>query len=126
MLVLICGLPRAGKTTMSKAYNNVLHCDDFGCAPIPIRYDICAKKVQTLSDIVVDGIYDKAEYRKKLIDSYKGDYTKCIWLDTPVEIRKTRPLYSRRCTFPFEPPTLDEGWDEIIIIRGDYEQRISK
>ena len=56
--------------------------------------------------------------RKGLLQAYKGKGTKCIWLNTPIEIKKTREGYSKNCEYFFEPPTYEEGWDEIIII-GD-------
>ena len=79
-------------------------------------------------DVVVEGIYDTAELRTELLNSYKGQGEKiCVWLDTPLDVIKSRFFHvPPKHPYPFEPPTLDEGWDEIIIIRGDDEQRISK
>ena len=115
MLTLICGHPRAGKTTYSKQFEGVckiLHLDYCG------RYGGVIQSVQHLhGDIVVEGVYNKAEQRKALIRAYHGRHTKCIWLDTPLEVRQTREGYRKHNEY-FEPPTYSEGWDEIIII-GD-------
>lgn len=112
MLILICGLPRAGKTTYSVRYKDVfpvLHLDERG-------YWGISRKVSTLSDAVVEGVYNTAEQRKKLLQNYNGIHTKCYWLNTPTEVKKTRWGYSTSCEYPFEPPTTDEGWDEVITI----------
>lgn len=127
MIILICGLPRAGKTTYSQRYVGkckIYHADDYGC---PVNaYVRISKKLNSDEDVVVEGLYNRAETRASLIAPHSKEKTICIWLDTPIEIKKTRQGYSRHCEYPFEPPTLDEGWDEIIIIRGEYEQRINR
>ena len=115
MLILICGLPRAGKTTLSKAFENdftVIHLDSCGTYRLN-RYLHVNAKAGTDENIVVDGVYNRACQRIALLRAYKGDYTKCIWMDTPTERKKTRDGYSARCELEFEPPTYDEGWNEI-------------
>lgn len=122
MLILICGLPRAGKTTYSQRYEDVIHLDTSGAFEGVIR-----RLSHRDGDVVVEGVYRHASQRKELIRTYKGEGFKCIWLDTPLEVRMSRKGWDKWCDrVPFEEPTLDEGWDEIIIIRGDDEQRISK
>ena len=121
MLTLICGLPRAGKTTYAEQFDGVIHLDKCGA------YRGVIHNVQPHhGDVVVDGVYDKRFYRECLIKAYQGNGTRCIWLDTPQEVRRTRKGWNKGCDYPFEPPTLDEGWDEIIIIRGEHEQRINR
>lgn len=119
MFTLICGLPRAGKTTYSKRFEdkcNVIHLDgDKG-------HPLCNNNA---SDIVAEGVCHTARWRKSLIQKFSGDFSKCIWLDTPSEIKKKRPGYYAKCEFYFEPPTYDEGWDEIIVIRGDDNEQCS-
>lgn len=110
----------AGKTTYSKRFEKVLHLDDFW----PKCYDRILNRVAELDDVVIDGIYNTAEQRGTLIAHYKGESPKtCIWIDTPEEIIGDR---HRRLGFhaihrPFEPPTTDEGWDEIIRIEYGKE-----
>ena len=127
MISLICGRSRSGKTTYSKQYDNVLHLDAFGI--MPRNYGRLLKAVEKADgDIVIDGIYDTAKLRAKLLKAYKGgDKKTCIWLDTPLDVIESRfAIIPSKHPYPFEPPTLDEGWDEIIIIRGEHEQRISR
>lgn len=122
MLTLICGKPRAGKTTYSERFENVIHLDTSGAYRGVIHHI-----KQTSGDVVVEGVYRTKEQRGTLIKAYNGDECRCIFLDTSDEIRRSRKGWDKYCDIhPFEPPTLDEGWDEIIIIRGEHEQRISK
>lgn len=118
MITLICGLPRSGKTTYSKIYEDtckVFHFDYYGSYIYGSikRY----KEKNPDKDIVVEGVYNMAMFRRTLIAPYKDEKTVCIWLDTPKEIKQNRPGYSKHCEYEFEPPTYDEGWDEIIVIR---------
>lgn len=113
MLTLVCGFPHAGKTTYSKQFNNVLHLDICG------RYSGVKQRISNITDdVVVDGVYDKAEYRIELIKAYKGIGARCIWLNTPKDIRAQRQGYRERKNECFEPPTYSEGWDEIEVING--------
>lgn len=120
MLTLICGMPRAGKTTYSRQFDNVIHLDG-------LSYHAVKRKVaEALGDIVVDGVYAHPQNRKSLIAAYNGKGKRCIWLDTPLEVRRTRPMWHPCPEMEFEPPTLDEGWDEIIRIRNDERDHIKR
>lgn len=112
MLILICGLPRAGKTTYSVRYKDVfpvLHLDERGYCNI-------LKKVEGLGDAVVEGVYETAKLRMELLHHYKGSERKCVWLNTPTDVKKTRRGYVSALEYPFESPTIDEGWNEVIVI----------
>ena len=120
MLTLICGMPRAGKTTYAERYDDVIHLDCLG-------HEAVLSIVQgRTADAVVEGVYFRAKERAQLVTAYKGNGKQCIWIDTPLEIRKTRPLWTPHHDMNFEEPSFDEGWDEIIIIRGDEIERLSK
>lgn len=127
MLTLICGLPRAGKTTYSERYDcKVFHLDEYG---IKLHgYLRLNKKVDVNDDenIVVEGIYNVPSQRESLIRSYRGHGARCIWLDTSVEVKKKRKGYCPSCEYSFVPPTYDEGWDEIIIIKDNIEHILDK
>lgn len=132
MLTLICGRSRAGKTTYSQRYDDVLHCDSVR-AHYGEKYPKIYELVTPQKDIVLDGLFETAKKRIGLLQAYRGDSPKqCIWLDTDIKTialrttngRSDSPKHAR--PHEFEPPTLSEGWDEIIIIRGDYEQRYSR
>ena len=125
MLTLICGLPNAGKTTFSKRYDNVIHLDDVrpqGKAPTKVIHDMVAEQ----GDVCVEGTYLVARQRRELANAYKGEWKVCIWLDTPLEECIARENRGRSKSLfhigheAFEPPTLSEGWDEIIRITN-YE-----
>lgn len=114
MLTLICGMPRAGKTTYALAnYCNIIHLDNIG-------YEAVKAKVKSIrGDVAVDGIYNHPQLRAELVQAYKGHGARCIWLDTPLEIRRTRPRWHQLHGMDFFPPTFTEGWDEIIVIKGE-------
>lgn len=129
MITLICGLPNAGKTTFSNRYENVVHFDE---CPMP-RHEIFQKIVaEATGDVYAEGVCNSKSSRGMLLNSIKNKNEKkvCIWIDTPLEVClkreesfRGRPLdmvinHSRR----FEPPTIDEGWDEIIIFRNNYTE----
>lgn len=127
MLTMICGLPNAGKTTLSYQYDNALHQDDIGTIDRIIR-----AIAQTSGDVIIEGYFGRQDERRRVISSYKGK-TKCIFLDITVdesisrENRNRHPQMLRNAARFFEPPTYDEGWDEIIVLRGDdNEQRSSR
>ena len=121
-MILICGLPNAGKTTFSQRYENVIHFDEVKGGRH--RRDKVIEMVSADNDLVVEGVYDKAKDRKHLAETSKAKNT-CIWLDVSVdECLKRESKYRQRgehlviwCAESFEPPTLDEGWDEIIILK---------
>ena len=129
-MILIIGIPNSGKTTYSARFDNVIHFDDVWSRDI---YHFLADKVKANNDICIEGVFEKAKNRKLLVEQSKCKNI-CIWLDTPIDICLERERMGRKrsehlviwANEDFEPPTLDEGWDEIIIIRGDNEQRINR
>ena len=114
-LTLICGLPNAGKTTFSSKFENVLHVDDIGTTEKLIA------AIRPLNDVIVEGVFPFARSRRKVAETAVGRRV-CIWLDTPLEECKRRENRGRsdkaleNASRLFEPPTIDEGWDEIIRI----------
>ncbi len=123
-MILITGIPNAGKTTYSQRYEGVIHYDEVEGGRH--RRDKVVEMVKADNNIVVEGVYDKAQERKRLVEASKTKNT-CIWLDVSLEeclARESR--YRKRgkhlviwASEAFEPPTYSEGWDEIIVIRGD-------
>ena len=117
MLTLICGYSRAGKTTYSQQFDNVIHLDDSYSTQFVIQ------KVKLITeDVVVEGIYYRPQERLNLIHSYKGNGFRCICLDTSKEIRNERSKHKINHEYPFLIPTYDEGWDEIYIIKDNKEK----
>lgn len=122
MITLICGHSRAGKTTYSKQFDNVIHLDDSYSTQ-----NVLQKVSRITGDVIVEGIYYRPQQRQELINVYKGDGSRCICLDTSKEVREERLGRKIKHDYPFLIPTLEEGWDEIIIIRGDDNvERISR
>lgn len=124
MLTLICGLPNAGKTTYSLQFDKPLHLDEIGSAD-----NVIDKMKQIDGDVVVEGFFGKSADRRKIRSAYSGEAV-CIFIDISVEEsirrenRNRHPNILRNASNKFEPPTLDEGWDEIRIMRGgENEQR---
>lgn len=125
MLTLICGIPNAGKTTFSQRFNNVIHFDD-----VQKTFVVC-EMVSNEDDVCVEGAFLDSRRRRKIAEAYKGKKV-CIWLNTPLdeciarENRGRQKGLFRICADGFEPPTYAEGWDEIIVIRGDEEEHITR
>ena len=135
MIIVLCGLPGSGKTTLSyelskkydaKAYSY----DDF----------LQSNKGETLKDfyqylyqqalvenIIIDTINLRVKIRLSLLKSLK-DIKKSkilIVMTTPVEecVRRNNKRQRKDCVTDsmiyylnneYEPPTFDEGWDEIL------------
>lgn len=126
-MVLIIGLPNAGKTTFSAKFPKVVHFDSIKGRGIE-RFNNVVSMVSEDNSLCVEGVYEKARERTSLVKASKEMNT-CIWLDTPVDICVQRERYGRNrsehivvwAAERFEPPTFAEGWDEIIIIRGEHD-----
>ena len=122
MLTLICGLPNAGKTTYSERFSGVIHQEDTH------DYDLCCYRAsQVQGNVCVDGIFEKAEQRRMLIERCRHQHPKvCIWIDTPLEecVERERSYRKRSVGMIllinslWERPTHEEGWDEVIHIKG--------
>ena len=121
MFTLIMGVPNAGKTTYSGKYNTVIHLDDLG-----LIERVCQKIRQMGDDVVAEGVFASSSQRKRLIDSYTGEYKRCVFLNITLDecIKREdrgRPAWLLKNAYKyFEPPTYSEGWDEIIVIGDNY------
>lgn len=119
MITLVCGLPNAGKTTY--AGDRALHLDDFR-----FGYVECNEAAQAFDEVCVEGTYNTRRRRTQFLDAVKqkGGKRVCVWVDTPLAVCLEREREGRKrgdhtvinCANQFEPPTYDEGWDEIIRI----------
>lgn len=121
-MILIIGLPDAGKTTYSAQYDNVIHMDDIIGRH---RYQKVIDAVWQDPSLVVEGVFGKAAVREQLVKA-SSQHNTCIWLDVPVEECLKREHADRQrsdhmiiwAAEDFEPPTYEEGWDEIIHINN--------
>ena len=123
-MILICGIPNAGKTTYAKRFENVINFDRVKGTKVQMLERVL-EMVKADPSVVVEGVYNKAEQRRQLVEAAGGGGT-VVWLNTPVDecvrreeaYRKRPTILVEACAKHFEPPTYSEGWDEIIII-GD-------
>ena len=128
MLTLITGIPNAGKTTYSEQFDNVIHLDDVPCRKGHghIR-TVCEMLQGTTEDVCVEGVFLIAHYRKMLVRAVGDMPKRCIWLDTPLdecirrEDRHRNTCIVKNSQAVFQPPTYDEGWDEIIVVKDGKE-----
>lgn len=120
MSILICGLSNAGKTTYSRKFDNVIHYDEVG-GTTRQRHEAIVNMAKK-QEVCVEGVYSEAFRRAELAQAIKGRKV-CIWLNTPLDVCMSRPDF--KGTRKFEPPTLAEGWNEIIIIGGNDVKSIS-
>lgn len=126
-MILIIGIPNAGKTTYSMQYENVVHLDNFTGG----KYKKCIATASNLDNACVEGVFHQRSQRERLLEAVKekGERNICIWLDTPIEeclrrereSRKRPDMITLNLFSSFQPPTLDEGWDEIQIIKWQPE-----
>ncbi len=128
-MILIIGIPNSGKTTYSKQYQNVVHFDDVWSRNI---YDYLVNVIKENNDVCIEGVFGNCENRKKLVEQSSKENI-CIWLDTSLEICLEREKTGRKRSEhlvlwqheDFEPPTFQEGWDKIIIIKDNNNVKCS-
>ena len=126
-MVLICGLPNAGKTTLSERYADVIHYDDIVVEKRkqPL-HALCEMITKASDDVCIEGVFLRARERSIIAQAKDGCRKTCIWLKTPLEEcvrrenRNRATCLIKSCSDLFEPPTYSEGWDEIIEI-NNYE-----
>ena len=126
-MILICGLPNAGKTTYSAQFQNVVHIDEI--AGIKHYHDIIKQRLDEADgELCVEGTFLVHHAREKVLRLCKPEWKKtCIWLNTDPneckrrEDRGRRPWLIDNCERCFQPPTYDEGWDEIIVVKDGKE-----
>ena len=123
-MILICGIPNAGKTTYSSRFDNVIHFDGLR-GTMKQMFSSVVEMVSRNPDICVDGVYANACERKRLVAAASRSKNTCVWLDTPVDVCVSRENRNRPEELPawtrqtFEPPTYEEGWDEIIVLKDN-------
>lgn len=114
MLTLVCGIPNAGKTSR---HPNALHQDEIGTID-----RVCAVVSELGGDVTIEGYFGTHDARRRVRDAYDGP-SRCVFIDITVEEsirredRNRHEAILRNAARFFEPPTYDEGWDEIEVIR---------
>ena len=137
-MIVLCGIPGSGKTTMSaqlaEQHNAKLYCFDslphahhpkYADAVRSQMHKDIAEDLRNGQSVVVDDLHTKLKWRQGLLSAVADIDCKKILvvMDTPLEecLRRNANREMRLPDFvvesihqSFEPPTLDEGWDEII------------
>ena len=133
---VICGIQGSGKTTLAKQlvfkHDAVLysydtfpkgHCSNDAH---PVMYERMVQDLKKGKAIVCDDLNITKENRQTLLNALCSvEFKKVLHImQTPLElcIKRNRKrgygrlpdIVLRHCYEKYEPPTLDEGWDEII------------
>lgn len=126
-VILIIGSPNAGKTTLSARFGDTYHGDDLRKQGIDL-WDIIKQ-----DGVVIEGIFNNAEVRRRILETCSRPAV-CIFLDITFEEclrrenRGRREWYLRMLYDRIEPPTMAEGWDELIVIKegqGNEQEAIT-
>lgn len=100
-----------------------------------VERDVIRELISLKLDIVIDKTHLTQKSRRKIIGKIVNyarnsglprPYIKLIVIETPAEIciernkalRKVPPGIHIKMVKSFEVPTIDEGWDEIIKVKG--------
>ena len=119
--ILILGLSSSGKTQYSEKYQNSYHLDQ--------GFNI--EQIEKNQDITVEGVFLRKKSRLSILNNLDSNFKKvCIWIDTPTGICIEREKQDRnrpamlifQQAASFQPPTYDEGWDEIWIVPNGNEE----
>ena len=139
MLIVLCGLPASGKTTLSQQLANehnaqLYHYDEFkkGSKPQDSKqthkrlYNLIAQDLLQGHDVVLDDLHTRLEWRQDLLSALQDIPCKkiLIVMTTPLEECVRRNAQRQNGRLPdsviyhlnsrYQPPSLEEGWDEIL------------
>lgn len=129
-LYVVCGSAGSGKSTFSKRnaeeYDMVRYSfDELGCFQHKELVPYIIEALQNEGNVIVDALFTRISQRKLILEATKDINCKriLIYMDTPLEeclrrnAQRPNPLPDfmvRDIYNSIEPPTLDEGWDEIL------------
>lgn len=129
-LIIFCGSPASGKTTLSKQITEEqnairLSFDEMHLFQHKELIPYIVETLQNNQNVVADAVFSRLSHRKLILDATKSINCRriLIYMNTPLEecvrrnAQRPNPLPEfmvRDIYHTFEPPTLDEGWDEIL------------
>lgn len=137
MIYVLCGLPGAGKTTISRQLQQQYHAELYCYDEFIKHHNLLDKRQQmfekivsdlrTGKDVILDDLHTCIEWRINLLSAIQNVPCKkvLIVMTTSLEecIRRNSQRTNRLPDFviyylnsQYQPPTLDEGWDDIIYI----------
>lgn len=141
MLVVFCGIPGSGKTTLScslaEQYGATLHTFDalprahhpkYAEAVRTQMWEDIAEDLRAGKNVVCDDLHTKLKWRKGLLSAIEGIPCERVLMvaTTPLEecLRRNANRERRLPDFvveniakTYEAPTPSEGWDEIFYIK---------
>ena len=134
-LYVMCGVPGSGKTTMSKQMEKEYDLkrfsfDEMQCFRLEEFVRPAIDVLQEGKNVVLDSTNLRINVRKKILQSIADVPCKkvAIYMNTSLNecLQRNANREVRLQDFVIEstyrslqPPTLDEGWDEIIVINND-------
>ena len=134
-LITLCGAPGSGKSTLSRKiaeeHNLTRYSfDELECFFYEELINQALDTLETGRSIILDALFDQVKDRKKLLESVNDINCKkiLIVMTTPLEecLRRNAGRLNPLPDFvvksvhtTFEPPTLEEGWDDIRYY-GDH------
>lgn len=129
-LYLFCGSPGSGKTTISKQMAEQYNAEriSFDERHYIRHTDMILPIVEALTDgknVVADSVFSHVKQRTAILDVVRDIPCRkvLVYMTTPLDecLRRNANRKNRLPDFvvesfynSFEPPTLAEGWDEII------------
>lgn len=129
-LYLFCGSPGSGKTTISKQMAEQYNAEriSFDERHYIRHTDMILPIVEALTDgknVIADSVFSHVKQRTAILDAVQDIQCKkvLVYMTTPLDecLRRNANRKNRLPDFvvesfyqTFEPPTLSEGWDEII------------
>lgn len=136
-LYVFCGNAGSGKSTLSKKlakeHNAIrISFDENGFLQHKELIYPTIELLQDKKNVVVDALFVRKTSRKMILDSVKNIDCKriLIFMNTSLEecihrnTQRPNPLPEfmvRDIYNSIEPPTFDEGWDEIIVVNNDED-----
>lgn len=136
-LIIFCGASGSGKSTLSKKLAKESNLARFSMDELKFflhsdLLPLVSKSLENGESILVDALYTKLKWRKAILEATEKFQCKrtLVYVDTPLNecVRRNRGRENILPDFviediynSIEPPTLDEGWDEIIVINNDKD-----